>query len=244
MDLSLDVLLAAASGGFLGWFAKEIISGELRRNMARAGKQGVIESASGIYRCCEMEQNGPIRIGFYAGANNLLNFEELAPLFVMYEFELFNDSNTQIIYTSPQLEIHGIEGMRLLHRKISIMTARHEGGDWSEATSITVPAHGIVRVRCVCGLSMHLKEAEAHLLENYAGTVAQICLATINGKQHRYRIATHSFLGRNVVVWPERRMYPIYNQYSLNDKLRESGRKPQSRKPELDSGQAPAEIST
>ena len=113
-------------------------------------------------------------------------------------------------------------------------------GHWLTGRPILVPPHGVARVRMEMLLGSDLGDAEEEIRDVYEGTVALLHVRTIDGKERGFRICTRSFAGSDKVVWPKHCKYPVYNLVSLNEEGRNTGRRPQKRRPSIHAAANPS----
>jgi hypothetical protein len=153
---------------------------------------------------------------------------------IEYFFQLFNDSDTQAVYKDITVESWGIEGPRMRHVTPDLRVAEKLDGPWESVRSLVVPAHDVVTAKVRFPIGTSFEHAEESIRDTYAGTVPVLKTRTIDGKEREFRISRISVVGKNFVSWRDGYKYPIYSQYSLNEEGFKAGKKPQARRPELD----------
>ncbi len=225
---SLSVILAIS--GWAAWISKEIISLLLKRAVVRSGKHEFLIIRSGVFLDALME-NGQFACLEYHPKYPNLRLDKMKTKHFRLEFEgeLLNDSDVQIIYKNPIVEIWGIEGLRMIHKspRVLIQTADGFFGTDDKIVSIIVPPHGTTRIMIQLLLPMDYKIAVSQVNKDYSEAVALLRITAMNGRPREFRICTTSFAGKNLVVWPERCKFPIFNEYSLNEREIRAGFHPQ-----------------
>ena len=232
-SLKDPLVILLAISGWLSWILKEVISLSLKRLASRSGKHEFIEVRSGLFFDVMMENGEYLNSEYYPRHSNF-PLEKLKTKAFRLEFEgeIVNHSDVQIVYSKPVCEIWGVEGMRMVWNspRIFLLSAETPAGANSEVVSIPVPAHNATRILVQLPLSMFHEEAIAEVNTTYAEAVVKLVLSLPEGKPREFRICTHSFAGENSIVWPESKKYPIYNIYSLNERGRDAGNHPQTRR--------------
>ena len=228
MSSYLSVIIAIS--GWASWILKEIISLLLKRKAARSGKREFIRIQSGVFLDALME-NGEYACLKYDPKYPNLPFDKMKTKHFRLEFEgeLVNDSDVQIIYKNAIVEIWGIEGLRMTYRSPCVLIQTDDGfsGKDDKIVSIIVPPHGTTRIIVQLLLPMNYKLALSEINKHYSEAVALLKMTPLNGKPCGFRICTTSFAGKNLVVWPERCKFPIFNEYCLNERGIRAGFHPQ-----------------
>lgn len=235
MDENSYLLIAS---GWIAWAAKEIISGiinsRIDKNSARAGNYGVIPISKRM-RCDGRDRDGNSgTVDYFVGMQKYPQNSDCHRFRIEYDFQLFNDSDTQVVYRDLSVESWGVDGPRMIHSGANISVANKLPGPWDAVKSITVPAHSAVNVRVTLLLGNSFDSAEESIRDIYAGTVPLLKAKTIDEQEREFRVSRSSVAGLNLVVWREGDKFPIYSHYSLNEGGRKAGKKSQARKPELD----------
>jgi len=233
-ELLKDPLVVwVVASGWLAWIAKEVISLLLKRFAERCGKHEYLRVRSGVVCDIMLEDGEYASLDWYPRYPNFsLETRKARRLRIEFEGDIVNHSDVQVVYSKPVCEIWGIEGRRLVWKDPTIVLPAAEGqvGVSDRAVSITVPAHGSTRLIVRLSLSMVYEKALEQLHTTFAEAVAQLMLSPPKGRPRVFRVCTSSFAGENLVVWPGRTRYPIYNTYALNERGRRAGRRAQRRR--------------
>ena len=229
MPDSWDILLGIS--GWAAWLSKEIISKLLTRGLARTGPLGVIEGQSRIVCDTEAKDGGVITLDYFPEMTKYPQYSDCRRFRLEINCQLYNDTDTQVVYAKPDLEFWGVEGLRLFSHHPSMFLMTQPGGTWEEADTIAVPAHSVSGARFEVPIGATFKTTEAEIQDIYGETVVMLRAKSISGKAVSFRLCTRSFAGLQRVVWPSDKKYPIFNIYSLNKDGRRAGRRPQERKP-------------
>lgn len=220
--------LLLALSGWGAWLSKEIITKLLDRRLARTGRVGVIEGSSRVLCDTRTSDGGIVAVSYFPEMSKYSQYADCKRFRVEIECQFFNDTDTQVVFTQPKLEIWGVEGVRLLYSspKAFVLT---DSGTWQEAGTIAISSHGVTKARFDISLAYNFSDTEEEIRLTYGESVVLLRVLTISGESFALRICTSSFAGARKVVWPAEKTYPIYNLYSLNRDGRQAGRRPQER---------------
>jgi hypothetical protein len=104
-----DVALIAS--GWMAWLSKEIFSGLVKRSLARAGRFSVIEGQSGIFFNLDTVDVGTLTLKYLDNMGS--DSYSLGYHFkFLIDCQLTNDSDTQVVYTNPMIDLWGVDGLR------------------------------------------------------------------------------------------------------------------------------------
>lgn len=217
---------------------REVVAGVIKvradKASSRAGNHGVIPIRKGIH-CDSQDRNGNWgTVDYSVGMQWYPQYSDCRRFRIVYKFQIFNDSDTQVVYRDLAVQMWGTEGLRMRHSNPPIRVAETLEGTWNTVKSISVPPHGTVNVGVELLIGGTFESAEAAVRDTYAGAVPLLKVQTIDGQSRDFRICRTSVIGQNMVVWRDGNKFPIYSQYSLNKDGRNAGKKTQPRTPELD----------
>jgi len=208
----------------------QLISALLKRQLARRARLTAVLGDAGIWFGLDSAHQGVLWVKYYDDMEDVSPYSSGRHFTLRIGCQLANDSDTQVVYIKPQLDLWGVEGVRMSHKGPSILISAPTVG-WRQANSIVVPAHGIVAVRFemkpIASTFGDLLEA---IEETYAGTVASLRVTDTAGRTREFRVVTSSFAGRESVTWPSRLKYPVYTIRALNAAPRRAGKQPQERR--------------
>lgn len=229
MPETFNILLALS--GWAAWLSKEIIAKLLSRSLARKGPLGVIEGRTRIV-CDTATKDGHIVIvDYFGGMGNYPQYSDCRNFRLESECQFFNDTDTPVVYTGPELQLWGVEGLRLLFHNPQLWVLDPSGGGWQRNNAIVVPSHGVTSARLELPIAAYFGEAESEVLTTYGESVALLRLRSITGRAVTFRLCTSSFAGKHKVVWPSEKKYPVFNISALNVDGRNAGQRPQDRVP-------------
>ena len=228
MNGQTAIILAAS--GWIVWAVKEIISSYWKRKLARYGLQSFIEGHTLMLCDIKLEDGSTISANCYENMLDKSEYQLCDNYRIEIDGNLFNDTDVQLVYEKPALEIWGVEGPRLLIHSPCHSIFDDKSGKWVEenpSRTITVPPHGMSRIRLIVLIAGNQDDARSMIRKYYYDSVILMKLQTPTGKEKGFRVCTRSFCGRNKVIWNKKRPFPTYNIWSLNDNGRSSGYSPQ-----------------
>ncbi len=107
---------------------------------------------------------------YFEGMANFAQYADCHRFRAEIDCQFFNDTDTQAVYTNPEIQLWGVEGVRLCIAQPRLLTSG-KSGSWNAAESIVVPKHGIVFVRFELMFSCDIQEALDAIQKYYAGAV-------------------------------------------------------------------------
>jgi hypothetical protein len=223
--------IAIAASGWGAWIAKEIITRLLDRRLARTGGIGLVEGRSRIV-CDTTDNSGnTFVVDYFSGMSRFPQYSDCREFRVIFDSQFFNDTDTQVVFTSFDLDFWGVEGLRLQVSGAHLLVPTEGADTWQSAGAITVPAHSVTPVRFAVPVGSNFPGADEYIRDYVGEAVVLLRTQSIDGKMRSFRLCTRSFAGSNAVSWQPQRKYPIFSIYALNVGGRNAGRRPQPRQP-------------
>src|SRR4051794_31892008 len=105
----LSILVAVSGWG--AWLSKEIISKHIDRRFARVGSLGVVEISTRLLCDTHTRDGGIVSVDYFDEMLQHPQYADCERFRLEIEFELFNDTDTQIVFKQPKLEFWGVEGL-------------------------------------------------------------------------------------------------------------------------------------
>jgi hypothetical protein len=215
------------ASGWLVWGAKELLATLYRNWAARQGAQLFLPG-----RTTMLATSGSHDLAYFSHEGEREYFKDCDRFRLELEGEFFNDSETAVVYTSPELHVWGVEGPRLTHSNPQFQISSEKGWKPIPTTgTVTVPPHGTLPVRFVVFVGNSVDEVIQQISTYYYDSVIELVVKTPAGAKRRFRLCKSSFCGRNHVSWPDRGKFPIYSLCALNRDGRKAGARAQPARP-------------
>jgi hypothetical protein len=205
-----------ALGAILGWTAKELTLRLFDRGFARMGRIGIVEGHTRIICDRDSRDGHTYPVDFISQVEALAHYADCRRFRVVFDTQISNDTDTQVVFTRFDFEFWGVEGLRMQHHGEQALIPAEDPEEWQLATAVTVPAHSVARVRFELWVGSTFAAAQRNIQDCYGESVVLLKMQSIDGNSASFRLCTRSFAGSNSVVWPSDKKYPVFNMRSLN----------------------------
>lgn len=193
--MKLDVFSAVLGALVMGvaWVIREVFSHSIAAASKRSGKVGWVKDQCGFYCLATAEDGRSLETKFQP--ENM--FLDTDPLELRIRGDLYNDTDTQLVFVKVSVLFAHPEGEDVLFKNPSITV------DGKKLATISVPSHG------TCTVTFSILIHRQDLVTIYARTIPVLKASAAHGAEYSLRLSGVSFYGHPWSTWTRQGDRPV-----------------------------------